>query len=76
MDSLKEYHESNLLYTEEGIVNCRKDGYHPVCPGDAFQNDRYKPSQVRVGRFFDGLACRGYAVRYLQNTRCILQLKA
>lgn len=42
MEYLKDYHESNLLYTEEGILNYRKGGYHPVTLGDTFKNERYK----------------------------------
>lgn len=42
MEELKCYSQSNLLYTQESILRYRKGGYHPVCLGDTFQNDRYR----------------------------------
>ncbi len=42
MEKLDIYRQSNLLYTKESILKYRKGGYHPVCLGDTFQNDRYR----------------------------------
>ncbi len=42
MEELEKFRQSNLLYTQESVLRYRKGGYHPVCLGDTFQNDRYK----------------------------------
>lgn len=33
---------SNLLYDQERISRYRPGGYHPVCLGDKFNQDRYR----------------------------------
>ena len=42
MNELEIYCQSNLLYTQENTLRYRKGGYHPVCLGDTFRNNRYK----------------------------------
>ena len=42
MEELKVYRQNNLLYTQESLLEYRKGGYHPVCLGDTFRNDRYR----------------------------------
>ena len=39
---LSVYHPSNLFYTQERLSMYRPGGYHPVCLGDTFKDDRYK----------------------------------
>ena len=42
LGEVKQYHESNLLHTQESLLMYRDGGFHPVCLGDTFGNDRYK----------------------------------
>jgi serine/threonine protein kinase len=39
---LSYYHPSDLFHTEEKLSKYRPGGYHPVCLGDTFKDDRYK----------------------------------
>ena len=42
MEEVKQYQQSNLLHTQESLLKYRDGGFHPVCLGDTFRNDRYK----------------------------------
>ena len=41
-EEVKKYRHSDLLYTQESFLRYRDGGFHPVCLGDTFRNDRYK----------------------------------
>ena len=42
MEDLSIYHDSNLLYDQEEMSKYQPGGFHPVCLGDTFKDDRYK----------------------------------
>jgi hypothetical protein len=42
MDDLSIYHPSNFLYNQEKMPHYKPGGFHPICLGDTFKNDRYR----------------------------------
>lgn len=51
-DQYKDYHHSNLLYSEESLFNYVPGGFHPVKLGDTFKDSRYKVHhKLGWGRF-------------------------
>jgi serine/threonine-protein kinase SRPK3 len=42
MEVYELYGTSNLLFTEENVLNYRPGGYHPVVLGDTLKDGRYK----------------------------------
>ena len=59
------YHPSNLFYLEETLAHYRPGGFHPVCLGDTFKDDRY--------RIHDKLGWGGYSTVWLaKDTRYVI----